>query len=134
MITKETVHGDICAVLQISAVRTRAALRASASTSLPLPPSPAPVTANDDEVPPPTPVDASPRALIDVPSLTPVAPPDPDTSAPDTLRPVQGAAIFEDFEMQTLWDRAVSMDPVYRASHAAVYRGDRSLPTELDHK
>ncbi|KAG5952696.1 hypothetical protein E4U57_005894 [Claviceps arundinis] len=34
--------------------------------------------------------------------------------------------------MQTLWDRAVSTDPVYRASHAAVHRGDRSLPDELE--
>ncbi|CCE29272.1 uncharacterized protein CPUR_02965 [Claviceps purpurea 20.1] len=44
MVTKETVHGDICAILQISAVRTRAALRASTSPSLPQPPPPAPDT------------------------------------------------------------------------------------------
>ncbi|CCE31947.1 uncharacterized protein CPUR_05804 [Claviceps purpurea 20.1] len=85
-----------------------------------------PKDASDERLskrPPPTPSDASSPTLIDVPSLTCGA-----------TRPVQGAAIFEDFEMQTLWDRAVSMDPVYRASHAAVHRGDRSLPTELDHK
>ncbi|CCE34682.1 uncharacterized protein CPUR_08618 [Claviceps purpurea 20.1] len=136
MVTKETVHGDICAVLQISAVRTRASLRASKSPSLPQPPPPAPVPADDDEVSLPAPPDVSLSTPTDVPSLTPVAPPDPYTStpAPDTLRPVQGSAIFEDFEMQTLWDRAVSLDPIYRASHAAVHRGDRSLPTELDHK
>ncbi|KAG6064454.1 hypothetical protein E4U32_000234, partial [Claviceps aff. humidiphila group G2b] len=63
-----------------------------------------------------------------------VTPPDSDTSTPtlDTLHSARGAAIFENFEMQTLWDRAVSMDPVYRASHAAVHRGDRSLPDELE--
>ncbi|CCE31587.1 uncharacterized protein CPUR_05440 [Claviceps purpurea 20.1] len=128
MVTKETIQGDICAILQISAVRTRAALRASTSTSLAPSPSPATASTNDVDVPLTAPPDAPPPA--------PAAPPDSDTFTPtlDTLHPARGAAIFEDFEMQTLWDRAVSLDPVYRASHAAVHRGDRSLPDELDHK
>ncbi|CCE32460.1 uncharacterized protein CPUR_06320 [Claviceps purpurea 20.1] len=50
MVTKETVHGGIYAILEISAVSTRAALRASAPTPLPLPPSPSPVPTNDEDV------------------------------------------------------------------------------------
>ncbi|KAG6290555.1 hypothetical protein E4U45_007368 [Claviceps purpurea] len=74
---------------------------------------------------PPMLSDASPPALIDVPSLIPVAPPDPDTptSAPDILRPVQGAAIFEDFEMQTLWER---MTPISPATQGATRRSPYS--------
>ncbi|CCE34913.1 uncharacterized protein CPUR_08852 [Claviceps purpurea 20.1] len=139
MVTKETIHGDICAILQLSAVRTRAALRASAPAPLPLPSSPAP---NPIPLPaPPSPVltddeDVLRAVPANVPSPAPVAPPEPDTptTVPGALHPVRGVAIFEDLEMQTLWDRAVGMDPVYRASHAAVYRGDRSLPHDLDGK
>ncbi|KAG6125684.1 hypothetical protein E4U23_001926, partial [Claviceps purpurea] len=45
---------------------------------------------------------------LSVPSSAPVAPPDPDTPTPvpGTLHSVRGAAIFEDLEMQILWDRA----------------------------
>src|ERR1700716_2229534 len=44
----------------------------------------------------------------------------------------RGDALFEDLDMQLLWDRAVVADPVYRTAHYAVARGDRSLPADVD--
>jgi hypothetical protein len=44
----------------------------------------------------------------------------------------RGDTLFEDLDMQLLWDRAVAADLVYRVVHYVVTRGDRSLPTNVD--
>ena len=121
MVTPKTEHGGVAEEIQVSAVRTRSSFHTAPtsqeSSLLPLPGSPA-SDALPPSPPPSTPdaqTEASPSALI-----------------PDAVSPAPGTAIFEDLEMQLLWDRGVSSDPLYRIAHHAVARGDRSLPGVVD--
>lgn len=45
---------------------------------------------------------------------------------------IRGSALFEELDMQLLWDAAVIKDPSFRALHAAVAQGDRSLPAGVE--
>ena len=49
-----------------------------------------------------------------------------------TTSPAWGDALFEDLDMQLLWDCAVVADPVYCILHLMVTREDGSLPSGIN--
>jgi hypothetical protein len=83
-------------------------------------------TSNLSNIPPPPSAPMDDHLSTNLPSSLPstIKPPPPSSA--------RGKDLFDNIDLQLLWNHAITKDPSYQAVHASVSRGDRCLPPEVD--